>query len=258
MILIDFLLWFREKHNAHFFEENMPIGKYWMEHPHFVLGDVVANDKILEHRFYSIQPEYQKNLGILGCGLRLEKYDPPVLKSVLRHMLCVAPKLGAELLDLADRRLICGAFLRAAWEQAPDINNAVTLSDQKDVLGIPMVNLNWRKTRFDHNTVLESAKFFGNWLVDNNAGRIRLDQWVLSSGPYPNDDELAGYHHMGGTRMANSPEYGVVDQNCRVFGSDNLFIAGSSIFTTSGHNNPTLPIVQFALRLAEFIKSNPV
>ena len=32
-----------------------------------------------------------------------------------------------------------------------------------------------------------------------------------------------------------------------------LFLAGSSVFTTGGHNNPTLPIVQIALRLANHL-----
>ena len=69
---------------------------------------------------------------------------------------------------------------------------------------------------------------------------------------YPLNDELAGYHHMGGTRMHSSKD-GVVDENCKVYGSSNLYIAGSSIFTTGGHNNPTLPIVQFSLRLADYL-----
>ena len=58
---------------------------------------------------------------------------------------------------------------------------------------------------------------------------------------------------MGGTRMHKSNILGVVDPNCKVFGSENLYIAGSLIFTTGGHNNPTLPIVQFALRLANHL-----
>jgi choline dehydrogenase-like flavoprotein len=45
----------------------------------------------------------------------------------------------------------------------------------------------------------------------------------------------------------------VVNSNLKVYGLENLFIAGSSVFTTAGHNNPTLPIVQFSLRLAEYL-----
>ena len=76
---------------------------------------------------------------------------------------------------------------------------------------------------------------------------------MIKNEDYPDYDELAGYHHMGGTRMSNSSKFGVVDSNCKVYGSKNLYIAGSSIFTTGGHNNPTLPIVQFTLRLADHL-----
>ncbi|MHA1128172.1 MAG: GMC family oxidoreductase, partial [Alphaproteobacteria bacterium] len=63
------------------------------------------------------------------------------------------------------------------------------------------------------------------------------------------------WHHMGGTRMAETPETGVVDENCKVHGSKNLFVAGSSIFATSGHANPTYTILQLALKLADHLKS---
>jgi choline dehydrogenase-like flavoprotein len=63
-------------------------------------------------------------------------------------------------------------------------------------------------------------------------------------------------HHLGPTRMSADPRTGVVDRNCRVHGIRNLFIAGSSIFPTSGYANPTLTIVALALRLAEHLKSS--
>ncbi len=46
------------------------------------------------------------------------------------------------------------------------------------------------------------------------------------------------------------PAHGVVDVDCRVFGTDNLYVAGSSVFPTVGYANPTLMIVALALRLA--------
>ena len=46
----------------------------------------------------------------------------------------------------------------------------------------------------------------------------------------------------------------MVDSACKVFGIDNLFVAGCSVFPTSGFANPTLTIVALALRLAEHLK----
>jgi choline dehydrogenase-like flavoprotein len=58
---------------------------------------------------------------------------------------------------------------------------------------------------------------------------------------------------MGTTRMAASPEFGVVDANCKVFGTQNLYVAGSSIFAKGGASNPTMPLLQFAVRLADHL-----
>jgi choline dehydrogenase-like flavoprotein len=54
--------------------------------------------------------------------------------------------------------------------------------------------------------------------------------------------------------MADDPRQGVVDRNCRLHSVANLYIAGSSVFTTSGYMNPTLTIVALALRLADHLK----
>jgi choline dehydrogenase-like flavoprotein len=63
---------------------------------------------------------------------------------------------------------------------------------------------------------------------------------------------------MGTARMADSPAKGVVDPDCRVFGADNLYLAGSAVFPTAGHANPTLTIVQLTLRLADHLaRRNP-
>ena len=59
---------------------------------------------------------------------------------------------------------------------------------------------------------------------------------------------------MGTTRMADKAEDGVVDSDGRVFGVDNLFVAGSSTFPTGGASNPTLTIVALALRMADRLK----
>ena len=55
--------------------------------------------------------------------------------------------------------------------------------------------------------------------------------------------------------MCDDPKHGVVDRNCRVHGIGNLFIAGSSVFTTGGHQTPTLTIIALAIRLADQLRT---
>jgi choline dehydrogenase-like flavoprotein len=166
---------------------------------------------------------------------------------------CLAPKLGKQLYSLADRNLVCGSKLRAVWEQAPHYENRVLLDSETDRFGIPKPILNWKKRALDRRTIIKSVSEFNDWFLQIDAGRIKLNEWILDNKDYPDDDELAGHHHMGGTRMHEDQRVGVVNSNLKVYGLENLFIAGSSVFTTAGHNNPTLPIVQFSLRLAEYL-----
>jgi choline dehydrogenase-like flavoprotein len=62
---------------------------------------------------------------------------------------------------------------------------------------------------------------------------------------------------MGTTRISEDPKRGVVDPNCRVHGIENLYVAGSSVFVTSGSANPTLNILALAYRLVDHRKGLP-
>jgi choline dehydrogenase-like flavoprotein len=65
---------------------------------------------------------------------------------------------------------------------------------------------------------------------------------------------FGAFHPSGTTRMATDPKRGVVDEHCRVHGTSNLYVAGSSVFPTSGYANPTFTIIALAIRLADRLK----
>jgi choline dehydrogenase-like flavoprotein len=60
---------------------------------------------------------------------------------------------------------------------------------------------------------------------------------------------------MGTTRMDDDPKKGVVDRDSRVHGISNLFVAGASVFPTSGYANPVLTLIAMTLRLAQHLKT---
>jgi choline dehydrogenase-like flavoprotein len=244
---------------GNFLDPRVPLGQYWMEHPHFWVGTVVVPEDFPEDSAFGLTAEQQARLGILNCSLRLGRIRPmerSTIKRVAASIACTAPELGRRLYAAMDRRLICGSALRAAWEQEPRAANRILLSQtETDRFGMPRIELHWTKSTLDRKTIEESFLHFGTYLAETDIGRARLSGWLHRDGDYPEDDELAGHHHMGGTRMADTPALGVVDRNCRTYGRRNLYVGGSSVFSTSGQANPTMTIVQLSLRLADHLST---
>lgn len=137
-------------------------------------------------------------------------------------------------------------------EQSPNRDSRVGLSDKLDPLGQPQLKLDWRLQELDLLSIERAHKVFGAELARLGIGRF-VNPLEASEG-WP-AEYLGDWHHMGTTRMHNSPKLGVVDSNCKLHDVDNCFIAGSSVFPTSGCSNPTLTIVALALRLADHIKA---
>ena len=82
-----------------------------------------------------------------------------------------------------------------------------------------------------------------------------MEDWIVHDQPL--QGALVDMSHtIGTTRMSDDPRTGVVDSECEVHGVKGLYIAGSSVFPTSGHANPTLMILSLAIRLADKLKKD--
>lgn len=139
-----------------------------------------------------------------------------------------------------------------AWiEQEPTANNRITLSHQRDYLGQPKTHLSLRFSEQTWNSIERSLIHIGQALHNQGFGKLQYDPARLEHlTPY----NKIGLHHMGTTRMHDSPRQGVVDANCQVHGLANVYVAGSSVFPTGGAANPTFTIAALAIRLADHIK----
>lgn len=136
-------------------------------------------------------------------------------------------------------------------EQIPNPASRVTLSCKKDSLGIPNLNIDYKYSEQDVDSVLRAHELFSHHLVNTGSGFLKF------KSNDPRSDILRttrdGIHQIGTTKMSSLANNGVVDKNCRVFNTTNLYVSSSSIFPTSGQANPTLTIVAFALRLADYL-----
>ena len=135
-------------------------------------------------------------------------------------------------------------------EQVPDPDSRVTLTADTDALGMKKLRVDWRLG----DDVLRSVSALQEALAElvkvHGIGELETDRSKLSEIRFSDAS-----HHIGTTRMSETPRSGVVDSNCRVHGTDNLYICSSSVFPTGGYANPTSTILALTLRVADHLNS---
>jgi choline dehydrogenase-like flavoprotein len=139
-------------------------------------------------------------------------------------------------------------------EQQPLLSNKISLSARRDIHGKSMIRAYWGAVSvMEKKTVIEAAKAVGRELMLTSSGVVKLSQKALSGGLFNRQDAIN--HHIGTTRMSLSVGNGVVDKNLKHHNIGNLFIGGSSVFSTSSVVNPTFTIIALSLRLGDHINT---
>jgi len=181
--------------------------------------------------------------------------NDPAWRLALRSGLGAADLLHALARKLTDRSTIGPTHVElfGFFEQAPNAASRITLGRELDALGQRRVRVDWRITPLDLHTFHTAGWLFGDAMARVAGGRFEPDEWLHSKS---DPTVLHGTaHHIGTTRMADSPHRGVVDRHCRVHGFDNLHVAGSSVFPTGGWAFPTFTIAALSLRLADRLRA---
>jgi choline dehydrogenase-like flavoprotein len=169
--------------------------------------------------------------------------------NVVRH----GPTLARQAVRTATRRNSGTDVLalRAQGEQTPNPASRVRLSDRTDRFGTRRAVIEWRPHEDDLASVRRSQDLLDAAFQRSGIGRVRLR---LGEETPPALIE-GNRHNVGTTRMADSPRQGPVNRDGRLHEAANVYVAGSSVFPTSGASNPTLTIIALALRLADHLKA---
>lgn len=189
-----------------------------------------------------------KRRGRIGATVEYIKHTAERFEGIPRRLntLRIARKAmrGVPSAQPSDR--VFSLYFRA--EQAPDWSNRITLLKAKDALGMPKTRLDWEVKPIDQASIASWLDVLDGTLRERGLGQVipPKDGWQKQI--------IGGPHHMGTTRMSADPKTGVVDQDCKVHSVDNLYIAGSSVFATSGYVNPNYTLVLLALRLADTLR----
>ncbi len=240
------------------------VGRFFSDHPHSIVGQVMMSDQYDEvgytgtHRLgegtsvrfsWALTESARRTLKMPGISITL---DPPVSDRESREIEAQGVGTLMEQLGARPGKSKLTLFLRA--EQPPNPESRVKLAASRDALGMRRIALDWQVPKMLDGKVKEALRSLALTVGQTSIGRLlsfpHTDQKPKDAWP----TLWGGHHHIGTTRMSEDPRYGVVDRNCKMHDIDNLYCAGSSVFSTAGYANPTLTICALARRLGEHLK----
>jgi choline dehydrogenase-like flavoprotein len=177
-----------------------------------------------------------------GAMFRMENFA----RSPLGAAAALKKGLVGKALDTEIRRLsACTARLTVEHEILPSANNRLTLSSQKDWLGINKPNIHYDVGKY----VRESAREYTVPRLQQLAAELGATSFKLSP-EFLNSD-----HIMGGCIMGVDPATAVVDADCRAHDHPNLFLPGGGAMPSGTASNSTLTMTALALKAADAITS---
>jgi choline dehydrogenase-like flavoprotein len=246
-------------------ERRLANAAIWLVNPE--LGDPVHGSAVLSFVYLMLASPLggrfvaegirQAHLKTSG-SISLKRHVLNVLRG-LPHALGFAVQFGYKRY-LKRGRKVPGFFVSSAanvyslmyhGEHLPSYDSYVEPTSVNDELGVPRLRTHLHFSDEDVECVLRAHEQLDEFLREHDLGRLVYRYEDL---PAAVCEQLSGgYHQAGTTRMSESPDDGVVDRNLAVHGFDDLFVASSSVFVTSGQANSTFMVIALALRLVDHL-----
>ena len=134
-------------------------------------------------------------------------------------------------------------------EQIPISTSKIKI-DKRNKLsnGLYKIEVDWRILGEEIESIKHISKISDQYFQRKNIGKINFNLDFFNEKSIVNKFRDTN-HQCGGLRMSSIEENGVVDKNVKVWGSRNVWVAGSAVFPSSSHANSTLT----ALALSEII-----
>ncbi len=147
---------------------------------------------------------------------------------------------GSELAPFMQRAARHMGNMVCVGEDIARPENRVTLTARRDRFGVPLALAS-------HSVTAETDAMARQAVAEGLAIFKAAGATEAWAGP------RFGMHIMGGTVMGEDPAHSVVDSYGRCHDLDNLYVAGSGVFASSGAVNPTFTIHALARRTAEHL-----
>lgn len=268
------------------------IGKFFSFHPRILSGNLIYNKesrlnknyyewflhKQHEFKFFiKLKPEINKSQNFLNHALNLERVsddtsesykslsrikndilNKKIDKSFFSDLKNMVLDIDNLILDIKNNRFSDDVFFDIyTWlEQSPCKESVVELTDKECELGQKKVRIRWNYNKKDIQNVYEYNKRAALNINQDLNAKMFVNSDILEPDNFEKSIRLnsGGGHQIGTTRMSIDKNFGVTDQNGKIYGLNNLYCAGSSLFPTTSWVNPSLTIAALSIRLSKHLK----
>ena len=207
-----------------------------------------------------IPPEYMRSM-----GTRLGHISARTWRAHAKNIAADLPGLMSFGINWVRRRILPARKLPSIFlyqgagtyplefnaEQLPNPESRVLLGAETDPFGMPRLIVKWRFHAAELASICRAYDVLGSAFTASGLGTVSFGpdlRETVGGALVPQ-----GGHHIGTTKMGVDPASGVTDENCEVWDTNGLFIAGTAVLPTSSFANPTLTAVALAFRLGEYL-----
>ncbi len=213
--------------------------------PAFYGSNQILDDGVILRATLAPTAAFRRKAQVAGSLCTVEPPTVELDETGKAAVITTALALGVNAANAQAYSLGCGMELQ------PDPDRRLTLTGEKDALGLPRLKLDMRIADADFDRFRRTLTELGRQLLANRIGLLRINckerqDWMKRMD--------WGHHHLGTTRMHADPKQGVVDADGLVHGVANLYVAGSGVFPSYSASNPTLNLVALTLRLGDHLK----
>lgn len=249
------------------------VGKYYMDHAH-VYGDIMplkcmtpfnkqyppkdpeaAKLDLLRYRqFWQLNrklPQYSK---YPNHGFARSEFNPSCVFNNIQDF----NNFPQRHVEMSEKHTLPtpDEELYLDFAPTPTSKSYIKLTDKPIVDGMYKCAFNWQIEQADIDTVIQLAESIETAMLKNDIARIRLAAPIRERGLHDDADTVRnGCHNMGGLIMGRDAASGVVDSNGKVFGVDNLHVAGACVMPSVGWCGATFTALALTYRMAEKLTS---
>ncbi|MDA9040417.1 GMC oxidoreductase [Gammaproteobacteria bacterium] len=214
--------------------------------------------------FFTYKTKYENSIMRIKQSIQQISHGlkPKHLNTLIKDLIVIRKDLVLMIYKFLFKKRIHAIFdlknsieVNVYSEQIPVKNSEIRIADNNILSnGLFKIHTYWFCDGNEAISIKRIGKYVDSFLRTNGIGKI-----IFKDGFFEKNDEslIADFHdtnhQCGGLIISKNRETGVVDKDCKAWGTSNVWVAGSAIFPSSSHANSTLTALALAERLVEEI-----